>query len=113
MELFTLGIGNYNENDVREVARCFTGWRFDRKTQRFAVDPTEHDDGVKTVLGHTGAFDGDQLLDLVAHQPECARFIASRVWSHYARPASVDDPVVGELATGFARDLDVRGLLRS
>src|SRR5205814_639495 len=49
MELFTLGIGNYTEGDVKEAARCFTGWRVDRRDATFAFAPKDHDDAPKTV----------------------------------------------------------------
>src|SRR5258707_7607770 len=57
MELFSLGVGNYTEKDVREAARAFTGWH--TNSEGFRFDARVHDDGTKTVLGQTGALNGD------------------------------------------------------
>ena len=66
MELFTMGVGNYTEQDIREGARAFTGWRDDDLT--FRIDPAKHDDGEKTFLGRTGRFDGVQILEIILEQ---------------------------------------------
>ena len=78
MELFTLGIGNYSENDVRESARAFTGWGLDRDGA-FKVFPNRHDDGDKTFLGHTGNFDGDDIIAIIFKQPACSRYFAKKI----------------------------------
>jgi len=67
MELFSLGVGHYTEDDVREAARAFTGWRTDGKG--FAFDARFHDDGPKTVLGQTGPWDGGDVVRIVLEQP--------------------------------------------
>ena len=77
MELFTLGIGNYTENDVRESARAFTGWGL--KHGEFFVSANQHDDGTKTFLGHTGNFDGDDIINIIFTQPACSRFFAKKI----------------------------------
>jgi len=77
MELFTLGVGHYTENDVRESARAWTGWEFDRYTQTAVFNPRRHDDGVKTFLGQTGNFTGDDIVNIIFAQPQCARFFAA------------------------------------
>jgi uncharacterized protein (DUF1800 family) len=77
MELFTLGVGHYTEDDVRESARAWTGWRIDRLTQEIYFDPSRHDGGSKTFLGQTGNFDGDNIVDIIFSQPQCARFLAT------------------------------------
>lgn len=74
MELFTLGHGNYTEEDIRQSARAFTGWSVDRRTGEFRVRPAAHDDGSKTFLGRTGDFDGANIVDTIYQQPACARF---------------------------------------
>ena len=75
MELFTLGEGNYSEQDIKEAARAFTGWSIDPDTGEFVARPLIHDDGVKTVLGRSGNFDGDGVLDILLEQPQTAEFI--------------------------------------
>jgi uncharacterized protein (DUF1800 family) len=88
MELFTLGVDNYTEDDVRESARAWTGWRVSRKTDTVAFEPRLHDDGRKTFLGRTGNFDGDDIVDIIFDQPQCARFFASSLlnWFVYNDP---------------------------
>ena len=113
LELFTVGIGNYTEGDVKEGARALTGLMVDRRTATVAVNRAQHDDGTKTYLGRTGALGPDDVVATACASPACAPFVASRVWSHFARPARPDDPVVAELARDFRRDLDVGRLLRA
>lgn len=83
MELFTMGVGNYTEHDVRECARAFTGWYFDDLT--FKVDAAKHDAGSKTFLGRTGAFDGVEVLRIIFEQPVTAEFFASRIYRFLVR----------------------------
>jgi len=94
MELFTLGIGNYTENDVQQAAKAFTGYRIDPKDETFRYAPFQHDDGQKTFLGQTGPFSGDDAIDIILKQPSCAKFIAKKLWTFYAyeepSPALVD-----------------------
>src|SRR5205814_10184532 len=63
MELFTVGIGNYSETDIRESARAFTGYRIDMTNQQFRFAPKQHDDGPKTFMGKTGPWNGDDIID--------------------------------------------------
>jgi uncharacterized protein (DUF1800 family) len=113
MELFTLGIGNYTEADVQEGARAFTGWSLVPGTFEFVLRPRRHDTGVKTFLGQSGNFDGTDIVRIVTHQPASAAFVVAKLWSHLAYPVAVTDPIVGPLAAGYARDLNVTSLLRS
>jgi uncharacterized protein (DUF1800 family) len=112
-ELFVLGIGSYSEDDVKEAARAFTGWQYRRQTGAFALAPAQHDGGRKTVFGQTGNFGGEDVIRLAVGLPASAAYVTSKVWSGFARPAGPSDPVVRELATGFARDGDVGKLLRA
>ena len=88
MELFTLGVDNYTENDVRESARAWTGWRVDRRTDTVTFDASLHDVGEKTFLGRTGNFNGDDIVDIIFDQPQCARFFAASLlnWFVYNDP---------------------------
>ena len=86
MELFTLGEGHYGENDIKEVARAFTGWSIDLDTGEFVARPQVHDDGVKTVLGREGNFDGDAVLDILLDQPQTAEFIVAKMWREFVSP---------------------------
>ncbi|MEH0933660.1 DUF1800 domain-containing protein [Micromonospora psammae] len=95
MELFLLGIGNYTERDVKEAGRALTGWRTDLGVPETAIFfPGVHDAGPKTILGSTADFDAHTLVDLLARQPACARFIASRLWFRYG---SSTEPMAGSI----------------
>lgn len=84
MELFTLGIGHYTEADVQEAARAFTGYKINPASQTARFAPLQHDDGEKTILRHTGRFDGDDVIDILLRQPACASFISRKLWVFFA-----------------------------
>jgi uncharacterized protein (DUF1800 family) len=77
MELFTLGLGNYTEDDVKEGARAFTGWTL--KNGQPLFNPAQHDTGLKTFLGHTGSFDADDAINIIVSQPIHQRFFARKL----------------------------------
>lgn len=83
MELFTMGVGNYTEEDIREAARAFTGWNF--KGLEFVVNPAQHDAGSKTVLGKTGNFDGVQVIDIILSKPVTSEFVATKIYKYFVR----------------------------
>jgi hypothetical protein len=83
MELFTMGVGNYSEKDIREGARAFTGWIDDDLA--FKVDPAKHDDGQKTFLGRTGNFDGVDILNIILEQKVTAEFITGKIYRFFVR----------------------------
>jgi uncharacterized protein (DUF1800 family) len=95
MELHTLGVdGGYTQKDVQEVARCFTGWGIDLQTGEYQFHARRHDNGAKTVLGHSippngCATDVEKVLDILAKHPSTARFIATKL----CRRLVADDPV--------------------
>ncbi len=91
MELFTLGIGNYGEQDVREAARAFTGWQIDEEkstdNNRVVVYSAEnHDDDPKTFMGQRGNFDGEAIIKLILQQPQTAFFVANKLWKFLISP---------------------------
>ncbi len=97
MELFTLGIGNYTEQDIRESARAFTGWTFRRNpdgTGEFFDNARQHDDGAKTFLGRTGNFNGADVVRIIFEQPAAPRWFATKLLSFFVymdpEPALVD-----------------------
>lgn len=84
MELFTLGIGNYTEKDVQEVARAFTGWNLTPRNnggeqQRFVFNANQHDAGPKTILGRTGAWRGEDAIGIILSQPAHATFLMTKL----------------------------------
>src|SRR6202140_5606275 len=83
MELFTMGVGNYTEKDIREAARAFTGWNY--VDTKFVVNKDQHDDGEKTFLGKTGHFDGVQIIDIIMQQPITADYIAGKLYRFFVR----------------------------
>lgn len=86
MELFTLGEGQYTESDVKEAARAFSGWTVDREQWRAVFRPRLHDAGSKTVLGRSGRFDADDVLDILLEQPQSARFVSTKLWREFVSP---------------------------
>ena len=100
MELFTLGEGHYSERDIKEVARAFTGWSVDRDTGQFMFRRGIHDYGNKTVLGKTGNFDGEQVIDILLRRPETAQFLTRKLWKEFVSPTP-DDAQVARFADGF------------
>jgi hypothetical protein len=83
MELFSLGVGNYTEKDIKEAARAFSGWGLDGN--KFIIRPELHDDGQKTILGETGNFDGADVVRILLKQPSCARFISRKIYRYLVR----------------------------
>jgi hypothetical protein len=83
MELFTMGVGNYSEKDVREGARAFTGWYFGNLA--FEVNRDKHDDGLKTFLGRTGNFDGTNVVNIIFEQPVTADYLAGKIYRFLVR----------------------------
>jgi uncharacterized protein (DUF1800 family) len=109
MELFTMGVGNYTEQDVREGARAFTGWNFENLD--FVVNTVHHDDASKTFLGRTGNFDGVDVLNIILEQPVTAEYIGSKLYRFFVR-----DDVSSELAQKLGtvlrnNDYELRPLL--
>lgn len=133
MELFTLGIGNYTEKDVKEAARAFTGWslhysdiggnrpyekvveeaaRKGRSPLSFCNVPSLHDDSEKTILGKTAKFDGDMVLNTLCDDPNCARFITDKLAKWF-----IEGPISGALQTKLAKtftdnNLEIKPVLR-
>jgi len=112
MELFTLGEGHYTEDDIREAARAFTGWSIDRDTGEYKFRRFIHDNGTKTVLGQSGNFDGDDVLDILLSKRATAEFIVAKLWREFVSPEP-DAAEVRRIADAFYRSrYDVKTALR-
>ena len=104
-ELFTTGVfdktetPNYTEDDVIAAARAFTGWTLDGDKFQFA--DYLHDDGVKTFKGTTGALNGEDIIDILVDDPATAQRLAKKLWSYFAYPIELDDPLADELAAVY------------
>jgi uncharacterized protein (DUF1800 family) len=83
MELFTLGVGNYTESDVKEAARAFTGWTLNHQTGEFQFNSRQHDNGPKTLLGVSGNLNGDDVIEILFRQPAHGKFFARRLIRHF------------------------------
>ena len=132
LELFSMGVGNYTEEDVRDCSRAFTGWTIEPKLPRFPIGrfdwsfeyrEEDHDDTEKTFLGHTGRLNGEDVIDIICRQPATARFIARHLYNFFVAdeaqvPAwSVTPPRDPEAVETLAREFtgsgyDIRSVLR-
>ena len=99
LELFSMGVGNYTETDIKMAARAFTGWTFTqpvplyphgRYPSEFAYREEDHDDSVKVFLGETGRLNGEDIVDIIVRQPAAARFISRHMYNFFV----ADEPQV-------------------
>jgi hypothetical protein len=112
MELFSLGIGHYTEEDVRESARAFTGWQIRGKTE-FSFNRSQHDFGVKTFLGETGPWNGDDVVDIIMRQGPAGEYIVRRLWEFFAYP-DPEPTVIARLAEVFRDNgTEIRPVIRA
>ena len=116
LELFSMGVGNYTEVDVREASRAFTGWTIEPKLPRgplgrhdwnFTYVPSDHDDADKTFLGETGNFNGDDIINIVCQHPATATFVARHLYNYFV----ADEAQVPAWAVTPPRDQDAIDLL--
>jgi uncharacterized protein (DUF1800 family) len=98
LELFTMGVGNYSEKDVREAARAFTGWTNEALAFKFNAD--QHDFGSKTFLGRTGDFNGEEIIDIILQQPVTAEFVGGKIYRYFVR-----EDLAGPVKTTLGRTL--------
>ena len=134
LELFSMGIGNYSEDDIKACARAFTGWTlgnaeymsiraakdsiwpYGRIAWHFNYREEDHDDGEKTFLGETGNFNGEDIVAIIVKQEATARFLATRLFQYFAAdevPAA-GEKVVGEMmATYFSSGYQVKDMLKT
>ena len=139
LELFAMGVGrdgkeNYTEADVQEAARAFTGWTIDddnvasipygKTPWLFRYDAGDHDDGVKTFLGETGNFNGDDIINIICRQPATARFVSRHLYNFFVAddvpvPAWQNTPPADPAAIAlleaeyFRSGYDIRAMLRT
>jgi uncharacterized protein (DUF1800 family) len=109
MELFTLGEGNYSEQDIKEAARAFTGWSIEPDTGEFHWRPFIHDGGSKTVLGVSGNLDGDAVLDILLARPQTAELLVRKLWREFVSltPDDRETQRIARLFRGSGYDLRV------
>ena len=131
LELFSMGIGNYTEDDVKACARAFSGWTIanaeymsirasrdsiwphGRLDWQFQYRPEDHDDGDKTFLGHTGRFNGEDVIDIICRHPATAWFVASKLYNFFVADTP-DEPAIQRLADEFTRtNGDIGSVMRT
>lgn len=111
LELFTLGVGHYTENDIKEAALAFTGWSNDLEGG-FYFNKEQHDFGEKTFMGRTGAFNGEDIINMILSEEQCARFLVTKIYREFVN-AEVDPDIAERLAMSYlASNYDTRKLLR-
>ena len=134
LELFSMGVGNYTEDDIKECARAFTGWTienaeymalrsnsasiwpYSKIAWQFRYDEDDHDDGEKTFLGETGRFNGEDIVDIIVKQPAAARFVALRLYQFFvSRDVDGDgERLIGDLERSyFDSGYEIRSMLRT
>ncbi|MEV8503523.1 DUF1800 domain-containing protein [Actinoplanes sp. NPDC051475] len=111
MELFTLGVGAYTEDDVKAGARVLTGWRAARTATTATLVPARHDPGPVTLLGHTGTLDTDSYADLLVRHPAHLPYLARRLWIRYGSGTSPDAATTAQLTS--VPDRTTTGMLRA
>ena len=134
LELFSMGIGNYTEQDIKECARAFTGWTmqnaeymalkshkasiwpYSKVAWQFEYREDDHDDGDKTFLGETGRFNGEDIIDIIVRQPATARFISWRLYQFFVADEVDEDgeALIDELGRSFvSSNYEIRSVLRT
>ncbi|RTE06332.1 DUF1800 domain-containing protein [Paenibacillus whitsoniae] len=111
MELFTLGIGHYTETDVKEAARAFTGWTYNKETHEVAFNAKQHDGDIKTLLGESGKLDAVDAVDILFHQKALPVFMATKLLNFFATDTP-SESWVQKVAADFAAKPTVGDVLR-
>ncbi len=112
MELFTLGEGNYTEEDVKQAARAFTGYRLNRLNGEVMQSARAWDDGNKTIFGETGTYNGKDVVNLIFKKDQCAKFMAVKLWEFFAYEKPVDSAMADLAATFRKSDYELKPVLR-
>ena len=114
LEMFTVGRGKYNERDIQEAARAFTGWSIDDRSGLFVNHAGQHDPGMKSVLNQSGAFNGDQVLDVMLKHPRTPERIAERFWAEFISVSRPNPTTVKQWAQKLvSAKYDITTLLRA
>ena len=110
MELFTLGRGNYTENDIKEAARAFTGWGFNKQGD-FVFRSRVHDYGEKTIFGKTGNFDGKDVLNMLLANKQTARYLSEKLYCFFVNPTPNTERIEILTDVFFSSDYDISKVL--
>ena len=114
LELFTLGEGHYTEDDIKEAARAFTGWKVDIKKGKAVFRKKLHDAGKKSFMGKTGQFTGEDILQILLKNPRTAEFICEKLWYEFVSIQKPEKAAIKLWAKGFqASNYDISELLKT
>lgn len=112
LELFTLGRGNYSEKDIKEAARAFTGWGFERNGE-FVIRRRQHDDGEKKFMGKTGNIDGDGIIEILLNNKKTAEHVTRKIYKYFVNE-DTDEEIVADLSKQFYESgYDIKKLMGS
>ncbi|TBN02447.1 DUF1800 domain-containing protein [Hyunsoonleella flava] len=110
MELFTLGEGHYTEADIKESAKAFTGYSHNLRGE-FVFRKRAHDYGDKTFFGKTGNFNGEDIIDIILENKQCAKFICGKLYRYFVNENG-NDKHINELVDVFYKDYDIENVMR-
>lgn len=110
MELFALGEGQYSETDIKESARAFTGYNHDYKGN-FNLRKRHHDEGLKTFLGKTGNFSGEDIVDIILEDRQCAFYISDKIYRYFVNPEP-NKKHIEAMTDVFFKDYNIEKLMR-
>lgn len=109
MELFTLGVGNYAEKDIKESARAFTGWNY-KPNGDFILRTKQHDFGEKEFFGETGKFYGEDIIEIILQQKQCSKFICEKIYSYFVS-TNINAAHINEMVDVFYPNYDISKLM--
>lgn len=109
MEIFTCGIGNYTEDDVKASARAFSGWNLQRG--KFVFNPRQHDDGLKTFMGRTGNLNGDDIVDILVAHPSTATRLCEQLFTYFAYPDPKPEIIAALTQTYYKSGYDIKAVV--
>ena len=110
MELFTLGVGNYSEKDIKESAKAFTGWNH-KLNGDFILKTKQHDYSEKEFFGEKGKFTGEEIIDIILKQKQCATYICEKIYSYFVN-TNINNNHIKEMAQVFYPNYDIEKLMR-
>lgn len=110
MELFTLGIGHYTEDDIKASARAFTGWRYTGK-DGYRFQPYAHDEGMKTFMGKTANFCGEDIIDIILANKQTAKFISRKLYKYLVNDVPDEDHINQMADVFYNANYEIKPLL--
>jgi uncharacterized protein (DUF1800 family) len=112
MELFTLGRGHYTEQDIKESARSFTGWAYSGKDGSFRFNQYAHDNGIKTFLGQTANFCGEDIIDIIFSNKQTATFICTKLYRYLVNEVPDEDHIAQMADVFYKNNYEITPLLK-